>query len=119
MAGSFGSRMSQEDRDVFLAAQVSRHKAEELCGQSDAHAELLILLDQLSAWKLHSEDSQVAHVNRDSVKMDATNHAKDNGRYDMVQFLNALAAKAVKKNWNIRTLVLELKDEDVIVNPDR
>ena len=84
----------------------------ELRGRSDTHAVLLILLDQLSAWKLHSEDSQV------SVKVKATDHVKDNGRYDMVQFLNAVAAKAVKKNWNIRTLVLELKDGDVIAHPD-
>ena len=48
----------------------------------------------------------------------ARRSVKQGGKYDMAQVLNSLSEKAVLKNWDIRTMAVQLKDGSIISNSD-
>ena len=79
---------------------------------------MLTLIGQLALWRLSSSRQKSEVANKQAVKVTAHSVFANTGKYDVVQLINALGAKAVKKNWDIRTLVLELKDGDVVENVD-
>lgn len=110
----------RERSEMTHALEVRQRRAELICARGDAHPSTLTLLTHLVPWKLDSSGTarKTASTGRGSVRVEARSVISAQGRYDIVQFLNALSAKAVKMGWSLRTQVLELKDGEIIANPD-
>ena len=82
---------SQAMRGVLTASQARHRRAAELCGKGENQAEVLLLIQNLSGWRLHWEYIANAQVSKELVVITARSSVKQEGKYDMVQVMNSLS----------------------------
>ena len=106
----------EERRDQQHSLQIRQRRAEILCTRGDAHPEMLTLIGQLAPWRLSSTMQKSEATHKQAVKVTA--QCLPILGSTMWYNLSTPSEPKQSRNWDICTLVLELKDGDVVVNVD-